>query len=79
MLPELKLNDVIVAENLRVFYCKSLKNDLQSYPLFATSKDAYQSLFSYPQNYFKHLVSFLKVVCLEVYLSKSFLHLSLSL
>ena len=25
--------------------------------LFATSKDAYQSLFSYPQNYFKHLVS----------------------
>lgn len=58
MLPELKLNDVVVAENLRVFYCKSLKNDPHSYPLFATSKDKYQSLFQLPEEYFKHRVSY---------------------
>ena len=59
MLPELKLNDVVVAEDLRVYYFKSLKNqnDPHSYSLFATSKDKYESLFSYPQNYFKHIVS----------------------
>ncbi len=59
MLRELQLNDVVVAEDLRVYYCKLLKNknDPHSYSLFSTSKDAYQSLFSDPQNYFKHLVS----------------------
>ena len=53
MLPKLKLNDVVVAHNLRVYYYK----DNTSFPLFSTSKDAYESLFSDPQNYFKHLVS----------------------
>lgn len=52
MLPELKLNDVVVAKDLRVYYCKS-----PSFPLLSTSNDAYRSLFSHPQNYFKHLVS----------------------
>ena len=55
MLPELKLNDVVVAENLMVYYCKEDSPNILK--LFSTSKDAYQSLFSYPQNYFKHLVS----------------------
>lgn len=59
MLRELQLNDVVVAEDLRVYYCKSLKNknDPHSYSLFKTSKDKYESLFSDPQNYFKHVVS----------------------
>lgn len=55
MLPELKLNDVVVAEDLRIYYYKD--NRLGALPLFSTSKDAYESLFSDPQNYFKHLVS----------------------
>ena len=54
MLPKLKLNDVVVAHNLRVYYYK----DNTSFPLFSTSKDAYESLFSDPQNYFKHIVSY---------------------
>ena len=54
MLPKLKLNDVVVAHNLRVYY---YKDNASNFPLFSTSKDAYQSLFSDPQNYFKHLVS----------------------
>ena len=59
MLQELKLNDVVVAKDLRVYYYETLKikNDPHSFPLFSTSKDAYKSLFSDPQNYFKHLVS----------------------
>ena len=55
MLQELKLNDVVVAEDLRIYYYKD--NRLGALPLFSTSKDAYESLFSDPQNYFKHLVS----------------------
>lgn len=60
MLRELQLNDVVVAEDLRVYYFKSLKNqnDPHSYSIFATSKDKYESLFSDPQNYFKHVVSY---------------------
>ena len=54
MLPKLKLNDVVVAHNLRVYY---YKDNTSNFPLFSTSKDAYESLFSDPQNYFKHLVS----------------------
>ena len=54
MLPKLKLNDVVVAHNLRVYY---YKYNTSNFPLFSTSKDAYESLFSDPQNYFKHLVS----------------------
>ena len=55
MLPELKLNDVVVAEDLRVYYYK--ENSSNIIPLFSTSKDSFKSLFSDPQNYFKHLVS----------------------
>ena len=54
MLPKLKLNDVVVAHNLRVYY---YKDNTSNFPLFSTSKDAFKSLFSDPQNYFKHLVS----------------------
>ena len=59
MLPELKLNDVVVAKDLRVYYYKTLKikNDPHSYPLFSTSKDKYQSLYYHSHYYFKHLVS----------------------
>ena len=57
MLPKLKLNDVVVAEDLRVYYFKNNKSEPFPMTLFSTSKDAYQSLFSDPQNYFKHLVS----------------------
>ena len=57
MLPKLKLNDVVVAEDLRVYYFKDNKSDPFPMTLFSTSKDAYESLFSDPQNYFKHLVS----------------------
>ena len=54
MLPELHVNDIVVSEGLRVYY---FKDNNSTFPLFATSKDAYQSLFSDPQNYFKYLVS----------------------
>lgn len=37
MLPELKLNDVVVAEDLRVYYYK--ENSSNIIPLFSTSKD----------------------------------------
>ena len=57
MLPKLKLNDVVVAEDLRVYYFKDNKSEPFPMTLFSTSKDAYQSLFIEPQNYFKHLVS----------------------
>ena len=57
MLPKLKLNDVVVAEDLRVYYFKDNKSEPFPMTLFSTSKDAYQSLFSDPQNYFKHIVS----------------------
>lgn len=57
MLPKLKLNDVVVAEDLRVYYFKDNKSEPFPMTLFSTSKDAYESLFSDPQNYFKHLVS----------------------
>ena len=55
MLPKLHLNDVVIAENLMVYYYKEDSPNILK--LFSTSKDAYQSLFSCPQNYFKHLVS----------------------
>ena len=58
MLPKLKLNDVVVAEDLRVYYFKDNKSEPFPMTLFSTSKDAYQSLFSDPQNYFKHIVSY---------------------
>ena len=57
MLPKLKLKDVVVAEDLRVYYFKDNKPEPFPMTLFSTSKDAYESLFSDPQNYFKHLVS----------------------
>ena len=57
MLPKLKLNDVVVAEDLRVYYFKDNKSEPFPMTLFSTSKDAYKSLFSDPQNYFKHIVS----------------------
>ena len=57
MLPKLKLNDVVVAKDLGVYYFKDNKSEPFPMTLFSTSKDAYQSLFSDPQNYFKHLVS----------------------
>ena len=57
MLPKLKLNDVVVAEDLRVYYFKDNKSEPFPMTLFSTSKDACESLFSDPQNYFKHLVS----------------------
>ena len=57
MLPKLKLNDVVVAEDLRVYYFKDNKPEPFPMTLFSTSKDAYESLFSDPQNYFKHIVS----------------------
>ena len=57
MLPKLKLNDVVVSEDLRVYYFKDNKSEPFPMTLFSTSKDAYKSLFSDPQNYFKHLVS----------------------
>ena len=55
MLRELKLNDVVIAEDLRVYYYKEDSPNILK--LFSTSKDKYESLFSDPQNYFKHLVS----------------------
>lgn len=58
MLPKLKLNDVVVAEDLRVYYFKDNKSEPFPMTLFSTSKDAYKSLFSDPQNYFKHIVSY---------------------
>ena len=58
MLPKLKLNDVVVAEDLRVYYFKNNKSEPFPMTLFSTSKDAYESLFSDPQNYFKHIVSY---------------------
>ena len=54
MLRELQLNDVVIAEDLRVYYYKDKSSN---FPLFSTSKDTYKSLFSDPQNYFKHIVS----------------------
>ena len=57
MLPKLKLNDVVVAEDLRVYYFKDNKSEPFPMTLFSTSKDESESLFSDPQNYFKHLVS----------------------
>ena len=57
MLPKLKLNDVVVAEDLRVYYFKNNKSEPFPMTLFSTSKDAYASLFYDPQNYFKHIVS----------------------
>ena len=57
MLPKLKLNDVVVAEDLRVYYFKNNKSEPFPMTLFSTSKDAYKSLFFDPQNYFKHIVS----------------------
>ena len=57
MLPKLKLNDVVVAEDLRVYYFNDNKSEPFPMTLFSTSKDAYKSLFYDPQNYFKHLVS----------------------
>ena len=57
MLPKLKLNDVVVAEDLRAYYFKDNKSEPFPITLFSTSKDAYKSLFSDQQNYFKHLVS----------------------
>lgn len=58
MLRELKLNDVVVANDLRVYYYKEKKSKPYSMTLFSTSKDSYSSLFSDPQNYFKHVVSY---------------------
>ena len=58
MLPKLKLNDVVVAEDLRVYYFKDNKSEPFPMTIFSTSKDAYKSLFSDPQNYFKHIVSY---------------------
>lgn len=57
MLPKLKLNDVVVAKDLRVYYFKDNKSEPFPMTIFSTSKDAYKSLFSDPQNYFKHIVS----------------------
>ena len=57
MLPKLKLNDVVVAEDLRVYYFNDNKSEPFPMTLFSTSKDACESLFSDPQNYFKHIVS----------------------
>lgn len=57
MLPKLKLNDVVVAKDLGVYYFKDNKSEPFPMTLFSTSKDAYESLFSDPQNYFKHIVS----------------------
>ena len=57
MLPKLKLNDVVVAKDLGVYYFKDNKSEPFPMTLFSTSKDACESLFSDPQNYFKHLVS----------------------
>ena len=58
MLPKLNLNDVVVAEDLRVYYFKDNKSEPFPMTIFSTSKDAYESLFSDPQNYFKHIVSY---------------------
>ena len=55
MLPELHVNDVVIAHDLRVYY---YKDNTSTFPLFSASKDKYDSLFSDPQNYFKHLVSY---------------------
>ena len=57
MLPKLKLNDVVVAKDLEVYYFKD--NKYQPFPMtiFSRSKDESESLFSDPQNYFKHIVS----------------------
>ena len=54
MLPEIYVNDVVIAPDLRVYY---YKDNTSTFPFFSTSKDKYDSLFSDPQNYFKHLVS----------------------
>lgn len=58
MLPEIYVNDVVIAPDLRVCYCKELKkqNVPSSFDLFATSRDKYLSLFSHPKEYFKHRV-----------------------
>lgn len=58
MLSEIYVSDVVVAPDLRVYYCKELKkqNTQSSYDLFATSRDKYESLFSHPKEYFKHRV-----------------------
>ena len=53
MLPKLKLNDVVVAEDLRVYYFKDNKSEPFPMTLFSTSKDESESLFSDPQNYLK--------------------------
>ena len=58
MIPKLKLNDVVVAEDLRVYYFKDKKSESFPMTLYSTSKDAYESFFSDPQNYFKHIVSY---------------------
>lgn len=59
MLPEIYVNDVVIAPDLTVYYCKELKKKSvsTSYDLFATSRDKYLSLFSHPKEYFKYRVS----------------------
>lgn len=57
MLPNLQLNDVVVAKNLMVYYYKSKTmqvNNLQM-KLFATSN--HMSLIQSPEEYFEHKVS----------------------
>ena len=60
MLPELYVNDVVIAPDLRVYYYKSKTGPANNIPLkvFATSKDKYQSLFQLPEEYFEHRVSY---------------------
>jgi hypothetical protein len=58
MLSDIYVNDVVIAPNLMVYYCKELKkqNVPSSFDLFATSRDKYLSLFSHPKEYFRHRV-----------------------
>lgn len=58
MLSEIYVNDVVIAPDLRVYYCKELKkqNVPSSFDLFATSRDKYLSFFTHPKEHFKHRV-----------------------
>ena len=58
MLQEIYVNDVVIAPDLRVYYCKELKkqNVPSSFDLFATSRDKYLSFFTHPKEHFKHKV-----------------------
>lgn len=57
MLPNLQLNDVVVAKNLMVYYYKSKTVQANNFQmkLFATSN--YMSLIQSPEEYFEHKVS----------------------